>query len=297
MLVWHAHKSKIREMAFSPDGRWLVTTAGSGRFCSVWEATTGKLHTNRIGYSRRELPRVAFAPTGELFVAVGVYISVWNVEEGAMRCWLDCGAFCDTLLAVCPVTGRLVATKLGQWLVWDEPTKIVGELGKKPTRRVPISNGMPTRLGFSATGAHLAVADGAVGLWDPAPGRRPLQYFSDPGLAARASLFAFDRDDTRLAVSFGQRVAVWVLADEESKPVVLRGHTSLVRAVGFHPLGELLTAGMDGFVRVWDPATGTELRSHDWGIGKVQAATISADGALCAAGSDGGHIVVWDTGG
>jgi WD40 repeat protein len=51
---------------------------------------------------------------------------------------------------------------------------------------------------------------------------------------------------------------------------------------------------MDGTVRLFDSTTGAETRSFDWSIGPVQAAAVSPDGTLCAAGGDDGHLVVWD---
>jgi WD40 repeat protein len=51
---------------------------------------------------------------------------------------------------------------------------------------------------------------------------------------------------------------------------------------------------MDGTARVWDQNTGAEIRSFDWGIGKVTVAAVSPDGTLCAAGSADGRVIVWD---
>ena len=76
---------------------------------------------------------------------------------------------------------------------------------------------------------------------------------------------------------------------------VLRGHRNYIHAVGFMPDGRtLLSAGADGVVRVWNATTGEQVRSFDWGIGKVCAAAISPNGMLCAAGGENGKIVVWD---
>ncbi len=43
MLVWRGHNAKVRSLAFSPDGRYIATTASQSRFVWLWEAPTGKL--------------------------------------------------------------------------------------------------------------------------------------------------------------------------------------------------------------------------------------------------------------
>lgn len=294
MLVWQAHKSKLREMAFSPCGRWLVTTAGSSKYCSVWVAATGARHPTLASFNPDGVPRLAFAPGGELLVANAAHVAICSMPDVVRLGWLDTGFYADRAVAVCPATGRVVAGELSRWLVWDGLGDLSTHRGRKPDRRVPIRPAMPSTFAFSSTGAHFAVADLSLELWDPAPGRKPLRFLTDPG-TSKPTQFAFDRDDSRVAVAFGTRVLVWSLAHENAPPAQLRGHTGMVRAVGFLPSGGLLTAGMDGVVRVWDATTGAELRSHDWGIGKVQTATVSADGTLCAAGGDDGRVVVWDT--
>jgi WD40 repeat protein len=58
----------------------------------------------------------------------------------------------------------------------------------------------------------------------------------------------------------------------------------------------LLTAGNDGFVRLWDIA-GRELQAFDWGIGKLYCEAFSPDGLMCAACGEKGQVVVWDVDG
>src|SRR5262249_15217616 len=93
------------------------------------------------------------------------------------------------------------------------------------------------------------------------------------GGRASAATFAFTPDESRLVVAFGHSAVVWRVGEWGAPPVRIAGHGNLVRAVGFLPGGgTVLTAAMDGTVRLWDSTTGTETRSFDWGIGKVQAA-------------------------
>src|SRR5262245_41816088 len=54
-----AHLSLISSMAFSPDGKWLVT--GSFQEVSVWDFTTGMLRHKITGYAH-EVVSVAFSP-------------------------------------------------------------------------------------------------------------------------------------------------------------------------------------------------------------------------------------------
>jgi WD40 repeat protein len=78
-------------------------------------------------------------------------------------------------------------------------------------------------------------------------------------------------------------------------PRILRGHTSGVRALAFHPDGKTLASGAaDNTVKLWDLQTGTAtatLKSHtDW----VVSVAISPDGRTLASGSHDKTVRLWN---
>jgi WD40 repeat protein len=70
--------------AISPDGK-LVATAdadSASRTFSVWDTTTGKLHSRSKGKHKYGIWTMAFAPSGVLVTQSGGDIKLWNVHKG-----------------------------------------------------------------------------------------------------------------------------------------------------------------------------------------------------------------------
>lgn len=297
MIIWQAHKARIRQMAFSPDGAELATTAGSSKFVWLWRAATGEPAGRLAGHSTYARG-VAYSPDGKFLASTqnGSQARVWDRATGGLVAELNTG-WCADFIAFRPDSSSVALAAatpsgVGEWPVSRFEGK---KRGLAPSHR--FGTEFVSRVCFSPCGRYLAAGRyRGLSLFD-ASTRELLREFSDPHASADAAQFAFAPDGDSLAVVYGLRIHLFALPDGRETGA-LRGHPNFIHALGFMPDGRaLVSAGADGIVRVWDASACREARSFDWGIGKVCAAAVSPDGLLCAAGGENGKVVVWDVDG
>jgi WD40 repeat protein len=133
------------------------------------------------------------------------------------------------------------------------------------------------------------------------PGPRRLVCYSsltgevlgDCGPAETITRLAATPDGSAVAGFKESSLFLWAPGQKVRK--LRTGTRKHLRDLAFHPDGRhLLTVHTDGGARVIDTQAGRVVREYAWELGELTAAAISPDGALAAAGGEGGRAVLWD---
>jgi RNA polymerase sigma factor (sigma-70 family) len=183
--------------------------------------------------------------------------------------------------------GKLIASGSyhGDLCLWDRET------GKLLRRFVdPFQDDkvrFVTAVAFSADGEILASNKGKAALWDVRSGR--LLRHIDKNFSICS--MAFSPDGKSLALATDDEKGIWIFDPGTGKARrAIEGHSGSVTAVTFSNGGEILASGgADKTARIWDFATGKEIRRFEPQVDpldrreRVMDVALSSDGMLLAA--------------
>jgi len=88
-----------------------------------------------------------------------------------------------------------------------------------------------------------------------------------------------------------------ILFDVETGALRTRliGHSTGITPLTFSPDGRTLaSAGLDGRIRLWDPAAGKEKTGRTDDVGYVSSISFSSDGARLAFAGNDSSVRIWD---
>jgi WD40 repeat protein len=298
------HTNTVVGIAFSPDGKTLVTSSRD-KTIAFWDVRSGE-RRHVIRHAERFGP-LAYSPDGKTLAVVAgadgreviLYDPATREEKGKLRGF---SAFLRSL-AFSP-DGKTLATKEDKAAVvtlWDV------QAGKK--LRVLAGHDDICdfhRQPFSPDGKWFVTGgkDETIRVWDVATGRAVKVLKGHDGPVYCSVTFS---PDGKAVVSGGDKDATVRLWDVRTGKLTatLDGHTKAVVFVAFRPDGKTvvsLTAD-EAEARLWDVATGKEKAAFHWYSsflsvpGYQSYITLSPDGntlALAANKPEGKFIYLWD---
>jgi WD40 repeat protein len=106
---------------------------------------------------------------------------------------------------------------------------------------------------------------------------------------------AFTADGAKLiARTDGRAVQLYDVATGAPAGELVHAGRPFVTGMAVHPRGPVACCRTNGTVCLWDVEKRELLRTFDWKAGRLVSVAFGPDGALAAAGTEDGKVVVWD---
>jgi WD40 repeat protein len=321
---FEGHSAPVRAVSFSADGQALISGSDDNTV-RIWDAMTGRLETMLRGHSR-PVQACAISPDGRQVLSGGLegQIKLWNLLDyqqvraahGRLLVGHDdailSAAFARDGARVVTAsrdhTARIYDAASGQSLHWLKEghdflaSKAIFFNGGRWLLSAAGDNSV--RVWDAATGSELCAIEGtgrnaAVAVSGDA--KWILTGTAENVLATSAA--APPPNSSPDTGASQPRIALWKLDARGKSPQrqLLEnrqfgtGHRAIVTAVAISPDGRLLYSGDDaGVGKLWDAATGAEVRTLAGHTRAITDVGFTPDGRRLLTASQDGTVSAWD---
>ena len=297
------HRDYVSKLAFSPDGKTLLTGSKDGTI-QAWDTATGSHrftctgHFEGVRVLEFSLDGNTLTNLNQPFNPPGiVQRHQWNTHTGQL---LSTNFLTDsqgsTPMAI-SLDGKTVAARSsgGECSLWDlttAPPQVIDRFSLEGFPR----DGLNVKMAFSVDGEMLATGgeDGLVHVWNLIESKKIRHRFTVKGHKHNIRTLAFSPDGKMLASGGrGGMLCLWRAADGASL-FTSTAHKSLINAVAFSPDSKILASGGKKLY-LWDTATGTQLRTAPRELtAMISNLVFSPDGNTLVTGNWDGILELWD---
>ena len=284
------HSNSVNSVAFSPDGRQILS-GSYDRTIKLWDAATGREIRTFTGHSAA-VWSVGFSPEGTRIVSgSGDYtIKLWDAATGReIRTFTGhSGSVYSARFS--PEGTRIVSGSYDRTIkLWEVSTG-------REIRTLSGHSGSVLSVAFSPDGTRIVSGSGdyTIKLWDTATGRE-IRTFS--GHSGSVISVAFSPDGTRIVSgSWDKTIKLWDTATGREIRT-FRGHSfsDFANSVAFSLDGnQIVSSSDDKTIKLWDAATIREIRTFRGHSNRVYSAAFSPDGARIVSGSQDTTVRLWN---
>lgn len=297
LVVQAGHSSNVTSVAFSPDGKTVVSGSEDNTL-KLWNVATGKELRTLSGHSS-VVSSVAFSPDGKTVLSGSRdnTLKLWDVVTGKELRSFRGHINEITSVAYSPNGKTVLSGSAGRLLkLWDVTT------GKELRSFYGHTNAV-TSVTYAPDGKTVLSGswDSSLRLWDVQSGKE-LRSFRGHKNSVESVAYAPD-GKTVLSGSVDGTLKLW---DVETGAELhsFSGHSgrvySWVNSVAYSPDGRMVLSGSaDETLKLWDIATGKELRTlfvkhPPWVSMNVTSVAYSPDGRTVLSGSEDKTLRLWD---